>query len=160
MKTTALKSMCTLSYFRLHTLGMETKSSVLVHLLCLFLVADVLRVSMSETTLYLLNVLPYPDDRPFAGLDRGFELLSAGDLAIEQINNRSDILPGYQLELVDIESEACGISTTNTGYVNVYRHLVQPDSLVVGMVGLFCSSITAAISPLASHPELGLYMPH
>ena len=133
---------------------METKSSVLVHLLCLFLVADVLRVSTSETTLYLLNVLPYPDYHPFAGWDRGFELIPAGNLAIEQINNRSDILPSYQLEMVDIESEACGISTTNTGYVNVYRHLVQPDSLVVGMIGLFCSSTTAAISPLASHPGI------
>ena len=133
---------------------METKSSVLVHLLRLFLLADALRVSANETTLYLLNVLPYPDDRPFAGWDRGFELIPAGDLAIEQINNRSDILPGYRLELVDIESEACGISTTNTGRLNFFRHLVQPNSLVVGVVGLFCSTVTAAISPVANHPGI------
>ena len=133
---------------------METKSSVLVPLLRLFLLADVLRVNASETTLYLLNVVPYPDDRPFAGWDRGFELIPAGDLAIEQINNRSDILPGYRLELVDIESEACGISTINTGYVNFYRHLVQQNSLVVGVVGLFCSTVTAAISPVVNHPQI------
>ena len=138
----------------MHSKRMETKSSVLVPLLHLFLLADVLRVNASETTLYLLNVVPYPDDRPFAGWDRGFELIPAGDLAIEQINNRSDILPGYRLELVDIESEACGISTTNTGYVNFYRHLVQPNSLVVGVVGLFCSTVTAAISPVANHPGI------
>ena len=138
----------------MHSKRMETKSSVLVPLLRLFLLADVLRVNASETTLYLLNVVPYPDDRPFAGWDRGFELIPAGDLAIEQINNRSDILPGYRLELVDIESEACGISTTNTGYVNFYRHLVQPNSLVVGVVGLFCSTVTAAISPVANHPGI------
>ena len=134
---------------------METKSSVLVPLLRLFLLADVLRVSASETTLYLLNVVPYPDERPFAGWDRGFELIPAGDLAIEQINNKSDLLPGYRLELVDIESEACGISTIyNTGYVNLYRHLVQPNSLVVGVVGLFCSTVTAAISPVVNHPGI------
>ena len=129
---------------------------MVVYLLWLALLAGVpwIRAEDNRTTLYLLNVLPYPDDRPFAGWDRGFELIPAGDLAIEQINNRSDILPGYQLELVDIESEACGISTTNTGYVNVYRHLVQPESLVVGVVGLFCSTITAAISPVASHPGI------
>ena len=121
---------------------METKSSVLVHLLRLFLLADALRVSGSETTLYLLNVLPYPDDRPFAGWDRGFELIPAGDLAIEQINSRSDILPGYR------------ISTISTGYVNLYRYLVQPSSLVVGVVGLFCSTVTAAISPVANHPGI------
>ena len=133
---------------------MDTKSSVLVHLLRLFLLADALGVSAKETTLYLLNVVPYPDDRPFAGWDRGFELIPAGDLAIEQINNKSDLLPGYRLELVDIESEACGISTITTGYVNFYRHLVQPNSLVVGVVGLFCSTVTAAISPVANHPGI------
>ena len=138
----------------MHSKRMETKSIVLVPLLRLFLLADVLRVNASETTLYLLNVVPYPDDRPFAGWDRGFELIPAGDLAIEQINNRSDILPGYRLELVDIESEACGISTTNTSYVNFYRHLVQINSLVVGVVGLFCSTVTAAISPVANHPGI------
>ena len=138
----------------MHSKRMETKSSVLVHLLRLFLLADVLRVNASETTLYLLNVVPYPDDRPFAGWDGGFELIPAGDLAIEQINNKSDLLPGYRLELVDIESEACGISTINTGYVNFYRHLVQPNSLVVGVVGLFCSTVTAAISPVSSHPRI------
>ena len=127
-----------------------------VYLLWFVLLADVpwVRAEDNRTALHLLNVLPYPDDRPFAGWDRGFELLPAGDLAIEQINNRSDILPGYRLELVDIESEACGVSTINTGYVNFYKHLVQPNSLVVGVVGLFCSTVTAAISPVASHPGI------
>ena len=110
--------------------------------------------SKSERVLHLLNVQPYPDNRIFAGWDKGFELIPAGHLAIKQINNRSDILPGYRLELIDIESEACGISITNTGYVNFYRHLVQPDLLVVGVVGLFCSTVTAAISPVANHPQI------
>ena len=110
--------------------------------------------SKSERVLYLLNVQPYPDNRIFAGWDKGFELIPAGHLAIKQINNRSDILPGYRLELIDIESEACGISIINTGYVNFYRHLVQPNSLVVGVVGLFCSTVTAAISPVVNHPQI------
>ena len=135
---------------------MDGNKIMAVYLLWLVLLADVpwVRAEDNRTTLYLLNVLPYPDDRPFAGWDRGFELLPAGDLAIEQINNRSDILPGYRLELVNIESEACGISTISTGYVNLYRHLVQPNSLVVGVVGLFCSTVTAAISPVANHPGI------
>ena len=110
--------------------------------------------SKSERVLHLLNVQPYPDNRIFAGWDKGFELIPAGHLAIKQINNRSDILPSYRLELVDIESEACGVSIINTGYVNFYRHLVQPNSLVVGVVGLFCSTVTAAISPVANHPQI------
>ena len=110
--------------------------------------------SKSERVLHLLNVQPYPDNRIFAGWDKGFELIPAGHLAIKQINNRSDILPGYRLELIDMESEACGIGIINTGYVNFYRHLVQPNSLVVGVVGLFCSTVTATISPIANHPKI------
>ena len=135
---------------------MEAELSVLVCTFAVFfLLPDALQISADETTLYLLNVVPYQDDRPFAGWDRGFELIPAEDLAIEQINNRSDILPGYRLELVDIESEACGVSTISTGYVNFYRHLVQqPNSPVVGVVGLFCSTVTAAISSISNRPEI------
>ena len=38
--------------------------------------------------------------------------------------------------------------------MNFYRHLVDPNSLVVGVVGLFCSPVTAAISPIANHPGI------
>ena len=111
--------------------------------------------SIDETTvLYLLNVQPYPDNRSFAGWDRGFELIPAGRLAIDQINNQSNLLPGYRLELIDIESEACEISVISTGLVNFYRHLVDPNSLVVGVVGLFCSPVTAAVSSVANHPRI------
>ena len=122
-------------------------------LILLLLFCGVLQ-SKSERVLYLLNVQPYPDNRIFAGWDKGFELIPAGHLAIKQINNRSDILPGYRLELVDIESEACGISIINNGYVNFYRHLIQQNFLVVGVVGLFCSTVTAAISPVVNHPQI------
>ena len=138
---------------------MKAKTTVSACLVWLALLTGVQRSraehSTDETTvLYLLNVQPYPDNRSFAGWDRGFELIPAGRLAIEQINNRSDLLPGYRLELIDIESEACGISIINTGRVNFYRRLVDPNSLVVGVVGLFCSTVTAAISPVANHPGI------
>jgi len=129
---------------------MAVKSAVVLILVLLFHCVVSLS-SENETVLYLLNVQPYPDHRTFAGWDRGLELIPAGHLAIRQINNRSDILPGFQLELIDIESEACGISVINSGLVNFYRHLVDPNSLVVGVVGLFCSTVTATISPLVNH---------
>ena len=74
-----------------------------------------------RTDIYLLNVLPYPDERPFAGWDRGFELIPAGQLAEEQINNRSDILPGYRLNLINVGSEACGISQITKGLINFFN---------------------------------------
>ena len=47
--------------------------------------------------LYLLNVQAYPDNKPFAGWDRGLDLIPGGHLAVEQINN-SSILPGHELK--------------------------------------------------------------
>ena len=139
--------------------NMKTKPTRLVWLKLLALLTGVqcsrAEHSTNETMfLYLLNVQPYPDNRSFAGWDRGFELIPAGRLAIDQINNQSDLLTGYRLELIDIDSEACGINAINSGLVNFYRHLVDPNSLVVGVVGLFCSPVTAAISPIANNPGI------
>ena len=128
---------------------MASKSAVV--LLSVMLLQVCVVRSENERVLYLLNVQPYPDDHTYAGWDRGLELIPAGHLAIEQINNRSDVIPGFQLELIDIPSEACGIGLINSGLVNFYRHLVDPNYLVVGVVGLFCSTVTATISPLVNH---------
>ena len=110
----------------------------------------------SRPVLSLLNVLPYPDNRSFAGWDRGLELVPAGRLAVEQINDNPDVLPDYHLELIDIESEACGLSLVTEGLVNSYRHLVDPHSTVLGVVGLFCSSVTDVMAPILDHPNITL----
>jgi len=86
---------------------MAVKSAVVLVLALLF---HRVVSSENETVLYLLNVQPYPDHRTFAGWDRGLELIPAGHLAIKQINNRSDVLPGFQLELIDIEQKHVGLA--------------------------------------------------
>ena len=105
------------------------------------------------TTLYLLNVVPYPDNRTFAGWDRGFELIPAGHLAAKHINSNPDILPGYRLEVIDVPSEACGISMITEALIEFYSHLV--DTCVFGVVGLYCSTVTKTIAPIANNPNLG-----
>ena len=109
------------------------------------------------STLYLLNVVPYPDGGENAGWDRGLDLIPAGHLATEQINNRSDFLSGYQLELIDIDSESCGRSTITKGVFNLYTELVTPilnnrSSCIVGITGLFCSMVTNVLAPIVGHP--------
>ena len=110
--------------------------------------------------LYLLNVEPYPyhGTGSVAVWDRGLDLIPAGHLAAEQINNRTDILSGFDLKLIDIDSEACGINVVSKGTANVYRELVDPEyrECVVGVIGLFCSPVTSVISPIVSHPNIGL----
>ena len=75
--------------------NMKAKPTNLVRLTLLALLLTGVQCCDEKTVLYLLNVQPYPDNRSFAGWDRGFELIPAGRLAIEQINNQSDLLPGY-----------------------------------------------------------------
>ena len=92
------------------------------------------------STLYLLNVQPYPVTNEFGDhWDKAFELIPAGHLATEQINRRSDILPGHKLKLIDIDSEACGImNIISKGITNIYRELVNSNrTCIVGIIGLF-----------------------
>ena len=116
-------------------------------------------------TLYLLNVQPYPVSANELGAvrkgiwDVAFELIPAGHLAAEQINNRSDILSGHELKVIDIDAEACGFNVISKGITNVYRELVNLNrTCIVGIIGLFCSAMTRAISPIISHPNIGGYV--
>ena len=109
------------------------------------------------TVLQLLNVQPYPDDGIFAGFDRGLDLIPAAHLAAQEINNRSDILAGFELQIVDIDSEACGRGTITKGLVNFYRELVRqdPTRCIVGVMGFVCSSVTNVLAPIIGHQKIG-----
>ncbi len=110
--------------------------------------------SSSCKTIYILNVLPFPDNSKSAGWDRGFELILAGHIAIQNINNLTDLLDGYKLEILDIPSEACGRNLVFNGLVELYGRILDTDC-VVGVTGFFCSTVTAAIGPLLSHSSFG-----
>ena len=107
--------------------------------------------------LQLLNVQPFPDDGMFAGFDRGLDLIPAAHLAAKEINNRSDILAGFNLEIVDIDSEACGRGIITKGLVNFYRELVSqdPSQCIVGVMGFVCSSVTNVLAPIIGRQNVG-----
>ena len=108
------------------------------------------------STIRLLSVVPRPDNGTFAGWDRGLELIPAGHLATKHINQIPDILPGYQLEVIDVFSESCGRSGSYDGLVEVYSWLVPPDdACVFGVVGLYCSTVTNAIAPVVDRSNFG-----
>ena len=106
--------------------------------------------------LYLLNILPFPDDSPGSGWDRADELIPAAQLAVDQINNASGILPGYKLQVVSVDAEACGITTISKGLVNTYANFFDPKKPlnVVGFTGLFCSTVTEFITSVFGIPEM------
>ena len=50
--------------------------------------------------LYLLTLVPFPDPRDDTGWDGGLATVPGGEIARDEINNQSDLLPGYHIELI------------------------------------------------------------
>ena len=114
-------------------------------------------VGSGRRKLHLVNVLPFPNGRADSGWDRAYELIPAAELAVKHINNanNSTFLEGYQLELVSVESEPCGVSTGLEGLVNTFANVLYPNTMnVVGLSGLFCSSVTGVLAPIFSFPNI------
>ena len=118
--------------------------------------APILAIDEEPHTLRLLVLVPFPDPRPSAGWDKGLELLPAARIARDHVNNSTDLLQGYRLELIEASSDACGVSVISTSLVSLAQHAITMNSMgsVIGVLGLACSSVTASISPLAGRTEL------
>ena len=82
-------------------------------------------------------------------------MISATQLAVNKINMRNDILPDYKLKLIPAKTEACNESLVTEALGNFVRQ-VTGDLNIVGVVGLVCSTVTQAVSPLAGRPGIGL----
>ena len=74
--------------------------------------------------LYLLAVGPYPDTSDMER-DEGPALIAAVRLAVEHINNRSDILEGFSLKLLEGDSGCRQESKAIVTYVRDVYHIKQ-----------------------------------
>ncbi len=115
--------------------------------------------SGNKHTLYFLSMLPYPDPRPsFQALFQdGPDILPAAYLAIDEINNRTDILNDYQIELIEADG-GCDVETKplETFVANVFHSGKQ----VVGIIGPGCSDSAVAVSALCGRSEIALVTVH
>ena len=83
--------------------------------------------------------------------------LVAPRIAQEEINNRSDLLPGYHVELIVDTIEGCSSVEASIGISNLIKHTVNPSCRpVIAVMGLRCSSHTAVLSPVAGHKGFDL----
>ena len=108
----------------------------------------------TRTAIYILALVPFPDDRDNSGWDYGMQMLPGGRIARDFINcNHSDLLPGYRLELIESNHEACGLSQiVAEAYINLARFgLNQECGPVVAVAGLPCSPSTVRVSQVAGH---------
>ena len=102
--------------------------------------------SKERQTLFILAMVPFPDPEKPAwarpNFDAAHSLLPAAQLAIDQINNRSDVLRDYNLELLEGDS-GCNVVTTT--YVTMVD-LLFSDKPVVGIVGPACSEAALSVA--------------
>ena len=114
----------------------------------------------STTTLGLLALLPDDDgtsDTPFP-TRYGAAIRPALDLAAEQINNRTDLLPYHQVELVHEKSGCVDEIDTLAGLT---RGLFPSNRrTVVGIIGPVCSLDSLLVSSITNRPELRLVTLH
>ena len=75
----------------------------------------------------------------------------AAELTVDLINNRSDILPGYKLELLKREG---GCTTFN--YVSFFQDLLYSKRKIVGIVGPGCSESFYAVGIQIARPDLSM----
>ena len=111
----------------------------------------------NSSTLYLLILLPYPDlvGNLQPSWDAGPDIVPAVQLAVDLVNNRTDILPDYRLELIHDDS---GCDITSRTYVSFARGLTS-ERPPVGIIGPGCST-SSLTSSLNGRDEIALINVH
>ena len=111
-------------------------------------------------TLYLLSLLSYPNNNTSLkpATSDANDIIPGAYLAVSDINNRSDVLADYRLELIAAD-DGCNISWV--GIINLINNLYYADhKQIVGIVGPRCSDSTKAVASLTGRPEIALLNVH
>ena len=112
-------------------------------------------------TLYLLSLLSYPDPsgdpslRP--SVTNGGDIIPGAKLAIQEINNRTDILTNYKLELI-VADDGCNINWKSI--ISLINNLYYEGKHIVGIIGPECSDSTKAVASLTGRLEIALINVH
>ena len=100
--------------------------------------------------LHLLSLLPAFDiEVP--------DLIPAARLAVELINDRSEILNGYDLDLIEVSSSCVN---ELTGLIGLVPEVFHGGKRVAGIVGPVCSQSTVVISSLLNREDVALINIH
>ena len=122
--------------------------------------AGICKCHSSAGVLQLLVVLNVRGGHGVPRWDRGIEILPAAQLAVESINRDLSFLPEYILELVPVDTGICtptsDFSSEASTLISFVNQITQEKQHIVGVVGLFCTSIAELISPLAGHRGISL----
>ena len=96
--------------------------------------------------LYLVTLAPF---------NRFVSVVSGALVAQDEINNRTNLLPGYHIELIIKRREFCSTSQLVVGLSNLLKYTIDPPCRpVVAVSGLGCSSHAIVMSPIAGNLDL------
>lgn len=115
--------------------------------------------SSISQTLFLLSLLPYPDNKggQQPSWDEGPTLFLAEQLAIDLLNARPDILPGYQLKLRRADT-GCDIITKAT--LAIVSDALLSKEPILAMVGPGCSASASTVGRLTGRPTTSVLNIH
>ena len=83
----------------------------------------------------------------------GPAVIPAARLAVDHINDRSDVLGDYTLKLLEADS---GCQVITKSFVSFTQAVFHHGKRIVGIVGPGCSETTLALSPIVAQPDVSL----
>lgn len=113
----------------------------------------------SRTPITLLVLGPYPDSSSDHNPDwtGGPALIPAVRLAVDRINNeRSDLLPGYLLRLLEGDSGCNLLSKTATSFPQLFHTNPEENGNVVGIIGPGCSEAATLVADIGAKQGVSL----
>ena len=133
--------------------------SCMVLLLAICVASADAQAEMAESDLYVLTLLPYFNPEFTLELqylfDLGNTIYPAIELAAEMINNRTDILNGFNIKLLK-ENSACTIPFRATEGLLRGLSVGKDDPPIVGIIGPACSISSTSVAEFCGQEEVSL----
>ena len=114
----------------------------------------------NDNTIYFGLMLSYPDPLRrktlAAAFDDGHNIAPAAYLAVEQINNRSDLLSDYQVKLLPVDG-GCDVTERTVVGINNLACSCEP---VIGIVGPSCGTSALKVGEITGREQFSMITIH
>ena len=107
--------------------------------------------------LVMLNLKTHQVDNAWTPRwNRGLELLPAAQVAVDRINQDPTILPGYNLELTELDTGTCDHGYPSKALFQFVNEITQKEQHLVGVVGSFCTTLAKTVALIAERSGTNL----
>ena len=112
--------------------------------------------AVAKPLLHILVLVPLPDEDYQPIFDQGYSIIPAVQLAVEQINNRTDILPHLDVNVLVVDSGCDKTSKTALNLVKVLRNQLVSRNGPLAAIGPSCSEDSVFVGNIFNN---FLYLP-